>query len=305
MSKTSLFSRKVVGGVYSIYDESQTTGNIFWVNNATGTDAVGNGTHPDKCFASINFAVQQCTASNGDRIYALPGHVESVVGASGLVCNVAGVSIIGIGNRNSRPQLSLANTNSTINVSAASVSFRNLVVAAVTDETVVGFLIGAAFCELDRVDFVETTSVQLISFLITNTAGTDLRMIGCNHRQATAPAATGIWINLAGGSRAHVDGNRFAMAMANNANSTVIGTQTAAVDLLITNNLIVLSTAATLPVPINLNHANITGLVDGNRVASGITAIAGSIALTGAYSGQNYSTHTANKSGLLEPPVDT
>ena len=306
MSKTALFSRKIPGGVFSIYDESQTTGNIFWVNSVTGTDAVGNGTHPDRTFASINFAISQCTANNGDRIYTMPLHVESVVGPAGVN-----------GQRGGRVDHRHRQSQHAAGAVAVKYQFdgrrqrsqRQLPQPGRFDRDQQcrcgGFNITAPYCEFDRVDFIETTSKQLFSFLITNAAAKDLTVTNCVHRQATAPGTTGIWINLAGADRARIENNRFMMSLANNANSTVMGSQTAAVDLVISNNLVVVSGAGTLPIPINFNQINITGVATDNRVGSGKTNIAGSIALGGIYGGLNYGAHTANKNGLLEPVVDT
>ena len=68
------------------------TSNIFFVNSVTGTDTAGYGQNPDAPFKSINFAVTQCTANQGDRIYVMPLHVETIAGAAGCAVSVAGVA---------------------------------------------------------------------------------------------------------------------------------------------------------------------------------------------------------------------
>jgi hypothetical protein len=47
MARTELFARKQAGGMFSVVNQSLTTGNIFFVNSVTGTDAAGYGQNPD------------------------------------------------------------------------------------------------------------------------------------------------------------------------------------------------------------------------------------------------------------------
>ena len=97
MARTELFARRQVGGMFTVVNNSMTTGNIFFVHSGTGTNGAGYGQNPDAPVASIDYAVGLCTANQGDRIYVMPGHVETVATASGLAADVAGVEIIGIG----------------------------------------------------------------------------------------------------------------------------------------------------------------------------------------------------------------
>ena len=82
------------------------TGRVYFVgNNATyvpggvaGVDSAGAyGDTPARPFATIDYAVGQCTANRGDTIIALPGHVEAVAAAAGLDLDVAGITILFLG----------------------------------------------------------------------------------------------------------------------------------------------------------------------------------------------------------------
>ena len=88
---------------------SSTTGNIYYVDSgaAVASDEVGAGRSPSTPFATIDFAIGQCTANNGDVIYGMPGHAEAVIAAGGLDVDVAGISIIGLGVGNNRPTITL------------------------------------------------------------------------------------------------------------------------------------------------------------------------------------------------------
>src|SRR4051812_41694686 len=75
-------------------------GNVFWVQStsANAGDSAGKGRSPGAPFATIDYAVGQCTAGQGDVILVLPGHVETVTAAAGVALDVAGVSVVGLGN---------------------------------------------------------------------------------------------------------------------------------------------------------------------------------------------------------------
>lgn len=106
-----------------------TTGQTFFVDSghSLATDSVGWGTEPSKPFATIDYAVGQCTASNGDVIYVMPGHAESVTAASGIDLDVAGISVIGLGNANNRPTLTYTTaTTATMVIGADDVKVANI-----------------------------------------------------------------------------------------------------------------------------------------------------------------------------------
>src|SRR4051812_7269513 len=107
MPRSALFVQQQPGGMFAIEDSSRSTGKRFFVDSVTGTDSVGAGQNPDTPFATISFALTQCTASKGDIIYVMPGHAEAIAAAGTLACSVIGVSIIGLGNGSNRPSISL------------------------------------------------------------------------------------------------------------------------------------------------------------------------------------------------------
>lgn len=285
-----------------------TTGNVFFVNSATGRnsakDGSGQGTTPTQPFATINYAISQCTASNGDVIYVMPGHAETIAAGATLACNIAGVRVIGLGYRNTRPSITFNGTDSVIAISAASFGLKNLRLLAGIDEVVKAISVTAAFVTIDAVDVVEVSAKQFIQFLLTSALATDLEILNCIHHQATASASNSLWIRLIGADRARIENNRILITTTNSASSSVIESDTTApVDILILNNWIV-QLGGTGTIPISL-VASTSGYVGYNNVASAKTAIAGSIALASCYGDQNFASHVVNKNGLLEPGVDS
>lgn len=85
-----------------------TTGTVYFVDsgNVDGADeSATSGKTKDRPFVTIDYAINQCTANNGDIIYVMPGHTETISSLSSIVPDVAGISIIGLGNGDDRPEV--------------------------------------------------------------------------------------------------------------------------------------------------------------------------------------------------------
>lgn len=125
-TRSPLFYKSVRGGLPAIIDTSKFSGNIFFVDsNAAGkSDTAGHGTEPDKPFATLDYAIGQCTANQGDVILVLPGHAETL--AALITADIAGVRIIGLGVGNSRPALTVNAVIDGISITEADVLIENL-----------------------------------------------------------------------------------------------------------------------------------------------------------------------------------
>lgn len=126
-NRTALFSRVQPGGVFTVESLPEHPGAIWFVGSAvTGaTDAAGYGKSPDKPFATLDYSIASCTANAGDVIYVLPGHSETLTTA--VTVDIAGVSIIGLGNGLDRPEFTVgANGIDGITVTADNVRIENL-----------------------------------------------------------------------------------------------------------------------------------------------------------------------------------
>jgi len=132
MARTELFSRRTPGGVYNIENLGASAGARYFVSSITGS-ATG-GYSPDGACLTIAQALALCTENQAtrtwadDRIYLLPGHTEVIAGAAGIACNVAGVSIIGLGTGRLRPIITYStSTAAQMTVTGAQTLFRNVV----------------------------------------------------------------------------------------------------------------------------------------------------------------------------------
>lgn len=178
-----------------------TTGHVWFVSSVTGIDANGRGTDPSRPFATIDFAVGQCTASNGDVIFVLPGHVETISAAGSLSIDVAGVTIIGIGSGAVRPTLNFTTaTTATVTISAAGCQLCNFVLTAAIDAIASMIVVSAADVVLKDLIFRDTAATyQTVLCVLTTAAANRLLINGIRHEGDTANAGSTSAIALVGG----------------------------------------------------------------------------------------------------------
>jgi len=105
-------------------------GDVYFVDSGSGvTNNSNNGLHPTKSpLATIAGALDKCTAANGDFIVVLPGHAETLTAE--LAIDVAGVTIIGIGNGDNMPTLTINANSIYVNFTADDTKFHNMRVIA-------------------------------------------------------------------------------------------------------------------------------------------------------------------------------
>jgi hypothetical protein len=207
MARTELFVRKQAGGMFSVVNNALTTGNIFFVNSAAGINSAGNGQNPDAPVASIDYAIGLCTANQGDRIYVMPGHVETIAGAAGVALDVAGVEIIGIGAGAARPKVNFTTTDSTFAVSAANCTVRNILFTGGIDAVVSAVTVAAADFTLRDCEYRDVTG-QCTVFLLTTAAADRMVIDNLRHDGDTA-AGTAASIAIVGGDRIEIKNSRF------------------------------------------------------------------------------------------------
>lgn len=305
MPKSPLFLRKQAGGVFLATDESETTGEIFFVSSGTGTDGAGYGKNPDTPLATIDYAIGLCTANKGDRIYVMPGHTETIAAAGGITADIAGISIIGLGNGNNRPLISFSAVGSTFAISADGVTVKNLRCKPTVDELVTMFSISAAYCTLDGIEHVDnSTTAQTLQFVLTTAAADYLTIQNCRCYQANAANTAQKWIQLVGTDRTRIVDNTFIIVGNASTSSHLISGSTAVVHCEISRNLCWF-TGGTITIVINLVTGS-TGIINDNRLFSG-TSVATAAAITGdgCCMYENYWSDSAAASGLLAPAVDT
>ena len=136
-TRNPIFYRNVPGGVPAIIDTAKFSGNVFYVDsNAAGAaDTAGHGMGPDGPFATIDFAITQCTASQGDVILVLPGHAETINAAGAIDLDIAGITVLGLGVGNKRPTITIGSSadTATVVMSAADCKIANVIMVPGND----------------------------------------------------------------------------------------------------------------------------------------------------------------------------
>ena len=305
-SRSALFSRKQPGGLLAVQDVVAHPGDIWFVHAGTGTDGAGYGQNPDAPCATIDYAIGLCTASKNDVIYVLPGHTETIAVAAGIAADVAGISIIGLGNGNNRPTVTWSATASTWTVSAANVTIKNIRCTSSIAAVVTLFSLTGAACTLDAVDYFEDGTTDALQFVLTTTAADDLTVQNCHwYRGTTAASALSQWIVLTGTDRTKILNNFGILkgfATSNPINSFVAVVTTACVALEIVGNRFYDSNStgnASI-----LLITNCTGLVASNRIGTSQGTLSTGQVVASAFWFDNLYTNEVAKSGVLGPAAD-
>lgn len=165
--RTALFSRQQPGGFWNTASIDKQPGNIwFWDStHASATDSASYGRNPDRPFATLDYAVSQCTASNGDIVYGMPNSSETIDAASALDLDVIGVSVIGLGKGDARPVLNWTDADGTVEIAAADVTISNFRFTQGVDAVVTMFDVNADDFTMEYCEFVEAAAAQAVSFV--------------------------------------------------------------------------------------------------------------------------------------------
>lgn len=187
VSKTPLFVRKASGGLFSVVNETMTTGNIFFVYATTGSDSAGYGRSPDSPFATLDYAIGNCTASQNDYIFVMPGHAETLTAQ--VRADVAGITIVGLGNGDNRPLFTLTAQVPALNVAANDIKVANLKFYCATAGT--SYLTNLARVAASRVllEGCEFEINQKMYHTVRVVSGDKVTIQNCNFINRYAPGA--------------------------------------------------------------------------------------------------------------------
>jgi hypothetical protein len=119
------------------------TGKTFYVDS--GVSASGNGTSWSQAKSTLDAAIALCTANRGDKIYVAQGHAETNSATGALVtCDIAGVTIIGMGSGTTRPTITLSHvTAAAFTTTAANVTIANIYIDSTGVDSVASSIIVA------------------------------------------------------------------------------------------------------------------------------------------------------------------
>lgn len=288
-------------------------GNIWMVdsgatNAANTADESIHGCSWDTPFATLNYAISRCTASQGDIILLAPGHAETLsttATASGTTTtevgvDKAGITILGIGSAALRPTFTCSATAGQIAVLAANVTIENiLMISSVADLTDFITLDAASDgCTIRNCEFRDGSSIlEVVAMIDVATTVDDLTIEGCRFFSTDANDAGLAAIRFAGsGARPTIRNNYF---RGDFNTAAILGTVGAVTNALIENNYINNIDAAADNCAIAMK-SDATGMIVRNLVHTGKDATAGIVAAAMACC-ENYNTTVEAESGNLCP----
>jgi hypothetical protein len=169
----------------------------FYVNSGDGTTAefaIGGSDGNDGLswrtpLASIDAATGKCVASRGDVVHVAPGHVETVTAAAGLDLDIIGVTYIGYGSGDLRPQINFTTAvGADMDVDAAQITMYNFRFTGGVDALTGPIDINAAdFALLNCV--TQDVTGQATDFIVTDANADGLLIDGWIHKGAAAAGA--------------------------------------------------------------------------------------------------------------------
>jgi len=191
------------------------TGQVFYVDSAVGSDSF-TGVTPALAKATIDGGINACTANRGDVVFVIQNHEETVDnGTSDAIdADVAGISIIGLGNGDDMPQILYDTT---------------------TDE----FVVNADGVYISGLRFLAGVS-EVANAIEIQAAGTNCTIVNCIFPEPTTSTwEFNIGIQMVtGGNYAIIAGNTFYSADAAGCESFLDGGAAAVVGYQILGNFI-------------------------------------------------------------------
>jgi hypothetical protein len=291
------------------------TGKIFYVDSNVVNE--GDGSSWDNALGTIDEAIGKCTAGRGDIILVAQGHqeVEATSAASLFTLDVAGVSIIGVGNGAyasvvatgvatalNRPTLIIDAADATITISAPNCRMSGFLIVSDIDNVAVGVTVAATADGFIFDNNVMRDNAANLDFLVMLSVAANAQecKILNNTFLTTAAAGGNNAILLVGANIGTVIKGNFAYGKY--ATGCLLN-GAAQVNALITDNIFINSEAV---IAIAL-HTSSTGVLARNFLGSGgTTSIANT--LTGdntMFCFENYVTGAVAASGLLNPAADS
>jgi hypothetical protein len=137
------------------------TGNVYYVDSNLTT--AGGGETWDTAVATIDAAIALCTDNNGDVILVAQGHAETNAATGALAtCNIAGVTIVGLGSGTNRPTITLSHaTAAAFTTTAANVTICNFYIDSTGLDSVASSIIVAE----------DHTTIENCEFLMADATG--------------------------------------------------------------------------------------------------------------------------------------
>lgn len=280
------------------------TGTTFFVSSSTGVDDTAHGRSTATPFATVAYAVSQCTDDANDVIKCLAGHAETIDAAADIAMSKRGVTVMGLGQGSKRPTFTWAtDTAATITMTAANCRFTNCIFdMSLPSALVSGIVISAASCKIDQCLFkigTAGTGTRPLQAILTTAAADNLEISDNKFIEPTATpttvSASSTQIKLVGGSGIRILRN-YMRGWCTTSVGPITSITTLNSDIEIRDNIIINATASSTKGIVLLTGS--TGMIRGNsiQILSGTAPITADAA---SWAGGNYYAASIATAGTL------
>lgn len=170
--------------------------------NALDADDTEHGHSFEKPLATIDYAIDLCTAGERSVILVAPGHVDTL-GDAQIDFDVSDITVIGIGEGSNKPKIVYGHANSSVDIGANNIHLINLrFVPSITDVLIgVDIETGKTGTILENCEFAEGDDIAADEFIIglaLKATCTDTRVKNCLFRTGLAADGATAAIQLTG-----------------------------------------------------------------------------------------------------------
>ena len=155
--------------------KAQGRGKTFYVSSVADlrADESSQGDTALRPFATLDYAIGQCTANRGDVIVVMENHAETLTAASAVNFDLAGITVIGLGNGDDRPTFTFTTAAAAnVLVGAANIELTNLVfLSNLASQTTMITINGSGDgANIHHNEFREGTATHQASIIMTGVA---------------------------------------------------------------------------------------------------------------------------------------
>jgi hypothetical protein len=181
----TLWAQQVEGAIEA--GQQLGTGSIFYVDS--GVLSEGDGSSWTNARDTLDEAIGLCTANRGDFIMVAQGHAENLSAADAVDADVAGITIIGVGNGSLQPTFTYTAAAGEFVIGADNVAVTNLRFVVSTDTVTVAVDVesGVDYAVIDSCVFkADAATDEAVDYIILATTN-----VGCVIQNCTFDAKTG------------------------------------------------------------------------------------------------------------------
>ena len=171
--------------------------NVYWVDSTVGNDVTNTGTRR-RPFGTIDYAIGRCTADHGDIIYVAPKHSETVIAAGGVTADVAGITIIFLGEGSDRGTITFSTAvSASMVISAANVTVINPRFVSGIDALTGPISVTGTDCKIINAEWYDAPAKAATNGVVATSAATRLCIDGYTFYASTTGTQKATHIKIA------------------------------------------------------------------------------------------------------------